>query len=90
GMDAIINDSLISNVFAMGTFLISVIFSASGVIFALLWTHPFFGSAVVDAVLLGLLGFYMGATVGMLIGSVIDSAVCMLFVCFAKSPEFLK
>ena len=90
GMDAIVNDSLIGSVLMAGCVFLSVFFGAVGALVATLWKTDPLGSFLLDLVVFVMVGLLMGLAVGSQVGCIVDSAVSMLFVCFAKSPEFLK
>jgi hypothetical protein len=91
GWDAIINDNLISNVFSIfsvGMAVISALFGA----FLLPTVYVTGGLAVTgNTVVAGVIvGFLVGLVVGLVMISCLDSAVAMVFVCFAEDPDMLR
>ena len=112
GLDAIINDQLISNVFTLMAFGSGVLVALVGYGFALVRAvggvvRPPHRLAQHDAEytqttaqtfnleggyrgLMAGLGFILGLMVCSIVLSVIDAAVCTVFVCFAEAPEALQ
>lgn len=122
GLDAIINDQLISNVFTLMAFGSGVLVALVGYGFALVracvgqrGSRPL--AALIDVRprnilnsthnnttrttqafnleggyrgLMAGLGFVLGLMVCSIVLSVIDAAVCTVFVCFAEAPEALQ
>jgi len=83
GVDAIINDSLISGVLLMGAFLGGAFTAIIGSLFAL---------ALIPSqwYLLGVFAFIIGMSVTMLSMEVIESAVCTVFVSFALDSGIMQ
>jgi hypothetical protein len=85
GVDAIINDSLLSNVFTLMAL-------GSGALTGLVG----YGYAMAFSLeggyrgLLAGLGFVLGLMVCSIVLSVVDAAVCTVFVCWAEAPEALQ
>ncbi|KAI9293700.1 DUF580-domain-containing protein [Neoconidiobolus thromboides FSU 785] len=90
GVDAIINDSLISNVLSLGSFIVGLI----SIGFTYLYIH--FGTRNVDdgeyVVVVGTMfaAFFMAISVFIVFGEIIEAASSAFFVCLAEEPEVLK
>jgi len=82
GIQAIINDNLVSNVLTMGALLIGVFCAIIG-----------FGLSAVTSANYGagcaVLGFLFGFTIAIVTMEVVESGTCTLFVCFAMDPATL-
>jgi len=84
GMEALINDDLISGVLIMGSFVGAIIVG----IIAGIWSH-----AVLETLPWGVAataGFFIGYFMMIFSMQVIDSAVATIFVCFAEDPQPLQ
>ena len=79
GWTAIINDNLISNVLLFGTVLLSLVVCVLSVILGSLM-----GLTLSQLVVAGLV---VGVCFGSVLSSCVNSAVAMIFVCFAESQE---
>jgi hypothetical protein len=96
GWTPIINDALISRTFFLGTLALSGATGITGAIASYLFAATLqpTRSLTVDpnsaALLGGLLGLGAGLVVGMMLMVALDSAVAMVFVCFAEDPHALE
>ena len=82
GWLAVVNDSLVSNVLLLCVILMAITSSLVGIVVAFTW-HD----AVKNPIVLGgSLGFIVGAIMGSMISTALDSSVSMVFVCFAEGP----
>jgi hypothetical protein len=97
GWSAIINDDLISNALTLLAVFMSLLGGLVGLIltgfFLVTDTHSITGAIKDQSTLYiigGIYGGLVGLVVGLLIVSVIDSAVAMVYVCFAEDPMTLQ
>jgi hypothetical protein len=102
GWTAIINDDLISKALSCGVVALSVITMICGVLLSLLFDLYAFSSVTSDnasaaatswaklALLGGVIGLLVGIFVGIVLVNALDSAVAMVFVCFAEDPLALQ
>jgi hypothetical protein len=85
GVDAIVNDSLISNVIGFGSLF------SGGVSLAISWAFMGYSSKIdIAGVIALMISFMLGIIIFMMIGSVVDSGVATTFVCLAEDPAALK
>ncbi|KAJ3291793.1 putative choline transporter, neither null mutation nor overexpression affects choline transport [Borealophlyctis nickersoniae] len=88
GIDAIINDSLISNVLSIGGLLIGLITGFIGY----LYVH-FSKDITQDTghyIIIVLISFFIGFSEFSILSDVIDSGAATTFVCLAEDPEALR
>jgi len=83
GIQAIINDNLISNVLLLGAFLGGAITALTGGIIGYAWASEYWVGLAVT-------GFIIGFVMSMLTMEVVESGVTCIFVCFAMDPAALK
>lgn len=83
GVEAIINDNLISGVLVLGSFLGGIICAIVAAIMALSTIEDYWITCAV-------LGFLIGFAMVMLTMEVVESGVATIFVCFAMDPLALK
>lgn len=93
GWTAIINDNLISRTFFCGITALAVTTSLAGLALSLV-LDMFLAHSFRDAAALAgwgmLVGLIVGAIVAMVLTNTLDSAVAMVFVCFAEDPFTLQ
>lgn len=91
GWNAIINDNLIANAFSIQIVAVAILNALLGSVVMLLLSSSLHISVSSGALIAGaVLGAILGAVVGSLMVSCLDSAVCMVFVCFAEDPATLQ
>lgn len=83
GVDAIVNDNLISGVLVMGALIGGVATAAVGGIVALIYINDFW-------IPLAFISFCIGVSLVMLSMEVVESGVATIFVCFAMDPAALN
>lgn len=83
GVDAIVNDNLISGVLVMGAIIGGVFTAVVGAIVAFISIHDYWVS-------LAFISFLIGMSLVMLTMEVIESGVATIFVCFAMDPAALQ
>jgi len=83
GIEAIINDNLISGVLTMGCFLGGIFTAIFGGIIGRLIVEQYWGTCAVA-------GFIIGFVMLLMTMEVINSGVACIFVCFASDPEALR
>ncbi|KAG0043383.1 putative choline transporter, neither null mutation nor overexpression affects choline transport [Gryganskiella cystojenkinii] len=88
GIEQLINDNLIGNVFSMGAILCGVL-SGLGSYLYLRFANPAFNANGDFTWILILMGFVMGLQIMFTISVVIDSGVATTFVCLAEDPAAL-
>ena len=76
GVEAIINDNLISGVLFLGSFLGGIVSAIIGGIIAYSWIQDYWLALII-------IGFVVGFAMVMLAMEVVESGVVSLFVCFA-------
>ena len=94
-MNAVINDNLISNSLCLITLSIAVCMAILGYLISL-----FSGEAIASSlnvkdqatvtIYLVVLGAIIGGIVGSLLITMLESAVAMVYVCFAEDPDALR
>jgi hypothetical protein len=93
GWTAIINDDLISRALMCGVVALTVANMLAGVLLSVVYALATAHSSH-DMGTLALIGGLVGAVAGMIVGVVLtnalDSAVAMVYVCFAESPAALQ
>jgi hypothetical protein len=90
GWSMIINDDLIRNVLSLGSLVVGALSAGAAVAWA---SAESFSSSEMQTASLpvaGVLGFIVGASMCSVIMTVIDSAVCTIYVCFAEDPGALR
>lgn len=93
GWTAIINDNLISRALFCGVVAMTVANMVVGVLLSLLFDLVLAHSAHevgTLALIGGLVGAVSGLIVGIVLTNALDSAVAMVYVCFAESPKALQ
>jgi len=91
GFDAIINDDLSNMVLAAGAFVGGVItFLLGGFITLGLFSNYDDGEAVAYAVIMAIVGFYIGYYFTLEFMYAVHSAIKAIFVCWAEDPAALK
>ncbi|KAJ1436898.1 plasma-membrane choline transporter-domain-containing protein [Ochromonadaceae sp. CCMP2298] len=89
GWTAIINDNLISRALGFGVLALAVFNALMGVVLGLIVAAN--GGDVGLYVVLGaVLGALTGLVAGMVLSQALDSAVAMVYVCFAEDPAALQ
>ncbi|KAG0229810.1 putative choline transporter, neither null mutation nor overexpression affects choline transport [Actinomortierella wolfii] len=88
GIEQIINDNLIGNVWAMGA-LVGGVLSALGSYLYLIIVKPSFNVNGDFTIIIVLMGFVMGLQMVFTVGTVIDSGTATTFVCLAEDPAAL-
>eukprot|EP00026_Physarum_polycephalum_P006629 Phypoly_transcript_06679.p1 GENE.Phypoly_transcript_06679~~Phypoly_transcript_06679.p1 ORF type:complete len:540 (+),score=92.81 Phypoly_transcript_06679:76-1695(+) len=83
GVDAIVNDNLISGVLVMGALIGGVATAVIGGIIAIIAIPEFFAA-------LAFVCFLIGVSLVMLCMEVVESGVATIFVCFAMDPQALQ
>jgi len=83
GIQAIINDDIISGVLNLGCFLIGFICAAVGALVSLALVPSYWITFLI-------LGFLLGFSMAMLTMEVVNSGVACIFVCFAMDPGALS
>lgn len=83
GVDAIVNDNLISGVLLMGAIMGGIATAVVGGIIALIAIEQYWVS-------LAFVCFLIGVSLVMLTMEVVESGVCTIFVCFAMDPAALQ
>mmetsp|Transcript_25003 Transcript_25003/g.35012 ORF Transcript_25003/g.35012 Transcript_25003/m.35012 type:complete len:456 (-) Transcript_25003:58-1425(-) len=83
GVEAIINDNLISGVLFLGSFLGGIVSAIIGGIIAYSWIQDYWLALII-------IGFVVGFAMVMLAMEVVESGVVSLFVCFAMDKDMLK
>ena len=93
GWTAIINDNLISRALLCGVLALTVGNMICGVVLSFVF-DLFVAKSTHDMGTLALIGGLVGAVAGLIVGMVLsnalDSAVAMVFVCFAEDPLALQ
>lgn len=89
GIEAMINDNLISNVLTMGSLLVGVLSSLFGYIY-LLVVKPSYNSTGNMTPIVLLICFIIGMSMFSTVSTVISSGVTTTFVCLAEDPEALR
>jgi len=93
GWTAIINDNLISRALSCGVIALTVANMICGVLFSFI-VDMAYAKSMNDIGTLALIGGLVGAVTGLVVGIVLtnalDSAVAMVYVCFAESPAALQ
>jgi hypothetical protein len=87
GIDAIINDSLIGNVLAMGGLFIGLITGGVGCL--VVYLSPSIPNDPQYFIIIGICGLFIGLVEFSVIARVIDSGVVTTFVCLAEDPQAL-
>jgi len=85
GFDAIINDDLISGALGFVSLAIGILCAGLGVAWFYI-DKSNFGDIEEGALVLGIIGLFVGIAVSTVPFSVVDSAVATIFVCFAEDP----
>ncbi|KAF9972185.1 putative choline transporter, neither null mutation nor overexpression affects choline transport [Actinomortierella ambigua] len=88
GIEQIINDNLIGNVWAMGA-LVGGVLSALGSYLYLIIVKPSFNTGNDFTIIIVLMAFVMGLQMVFTVGTVIDSGTATTFVCLAEDPAAL-
>lgn len=83
GIDAVINDNLISGVLLMGSILAGILCAVVGGLIALAWAPAYW-------VILAAACFVIGVSLVMLTMEVVESGVATIFVCFAMDAPALQ
>lgn len=89
GVEALINDNLISNVLFMGTLLVGVLSSLLGYLYLLI-TKPAYNATGNMTPIVMLICFIIGMSMFSTISTVISSGVITTFVCLAEDPDALR
>ncbi|KAF9439260.1 putative choline transporter, neither null mutation nor overexpression affects choline transport [Entomortierella beljakovae] len=89
GVEQIINDNLIGNVWAMAGLLGGVL-SGLGSYLYLITAEPAFNITGQFTYVIVIIGFIMGLQIVFTVGTVIDSGVVTTFVCLAEDPAALQ
>lgn len=89
GVEAMINDSLISNVLFMGTLLVGILSSLLGYLYLII-AKPAYNATGNFTPLIMLICFIIGMSMFSTIATVITSGVSTTFVCLAEDPEALR
>lgn len=94
GWTTLVNDSLISNVLSLVVFSFTVLTSIVGASFALFWGDYFSHMCNIPVNSIWMACVIIGGITGFLscsaLVTVIDSAVAMIYVCFAEHPVALQ
>lgn len=91
GWNAIINDNLIANAFSILILALAVLNGLVGSLVMMALSSSLQVSLSSGTIIAGaVLGAVLGVVVGSLMVSCLDSAVCMVFVCFAEDPATLQ
>lgn len=91
GWNAIINDNLIANAFSIQILALAVLNALLGSVVMMLLSSSLQVTLSTSAIVAGaVFGALLGGVVGSLMVSCLDSAVCMVFVCFAEDPSTLQ
>ncbi|KAF9192182.1 putative choline transporter, neither null mutation nor overexpression affects choline transport [Haplosporangium sp. Z 767] len=88
GVDQIINDNLIGNVWGMAAIVSGILSGLSSYLY-LRFADPVFNRSGEFTTVLVLMGFVMGLQICFTVGTVIDSGVVTTFVCLAEDPAAL-
>ncbi|KAG9323267.1 hypothetical protein KVV02_000161 [Mortierella alpina] len=88
GVEQIINDNLIGNVWSMAAILSGVLSGLASYLYLIL-AKPDFNQAGDLTVVMVIMGFVMGLQICFTVGTVIDSGVVTTFVCLAEDPAAL-
>lgn len=83
GIEAIINDNIISGVLTMGTLIGTILCGAVGGLLGFWQLHHYWGTCL-------LLGLLIGFVMSIVTMEVVESGVACIFVCFAMDPQALK
>lgn len=93
GWTAIISDNLISNALSCGVVALTVANMIGGILLSFI-VDLFVAHDIREMGTLALIGGIVGAVAGLIVGIVLtnalDSAVAMVFVCFAEDPLALQ
>ncbi|KAJ3261960.1 putative choline transporter, neither null mutation nor overexpression affects choline transport [Boothiomyces macroporosus] len=87
GIDAIINDNLISNVLSIGSLIIGLL--TGGIALLYVKSSTDFEGTVVAYVFFGVIALFIGIVEFSVLAGVIDSGVVTTFVCLAEDPQAL-
>jgi hypothetical protein len=94
GWIAIINDNLIGNCLSLVILSLALVMGLIGFLVSLVWGPSIASSIGSDPTtvcwLLTILAAVIGTIVSQIFVNVLDSAVAMVFVCYAESPDTLK
>ena len=89
GIDAIINDDLISNVLTFGTLFVGLISGGAAVLY-LRFAPGNLQNDVNALVIMGIIGFVIGMVEFSIMAETISSGVAATFVCLAEDPAALR
>jgi len=93
GWSAIINDDLVSNAFLLGNLALGLGTAACGALLGMSIEGGGWGAnmGIENATtVLGLMGFFLGLAVGVVMTNLVSSAVASVFVYFAEDPSALQ
>ncbi|KAF9909229.1 putative choline transporter, neither null mutation nor overexpression affects choline transport, partial [Lobosporangium transversale] len=88
GVEQIINDNLIGNVWSMAAILGGVLSGLASYLYMRI-AEPSFNSGGQFTYIIVIMGFVMGLQIVFTVGTVIDSGVATTFVCLAEDPAAL-
>jgi hypothetical protein len=89
GVEAMVNDNLISNVLFMGSLLVGILSSLFGYLYLLI-VKPAYNSSGSMTPIVMLICFIIGMSMFSTVSTVISSGVTTTFVCLAEDPEALR
>jgi hypothetical protein len=91
GWTAIINDDLIENVLSLASVVVGLLCAAVGCAVIGFKIVAFDSGVMTQAyIIVGLLSFFIGMFMSMVVMTIIDTAVAAIFVCFAEDREALS
>lgn len=85
GISALVNDTLIEGIMNLGAAIVGLLCSVIGYLYA-----REMGLSKPNMAVLGVSGAFIGAALALVVATVIESAVCTTFVCFAENPQSLE
>ncbi|ORX46163.1 DUF580-domain-containing protein [Piromyces finnis] len=86
GIDAVINDSLISNVLSIGSLTIGCLSAVIVIVIGFILGI----SNAISFIIYGIIAFLMGCMIFSVVAQVINSGVATTFVCLCEDPETLR